>query len=327
MSDYETTQKRRNIIVGFFVIIALISLVWLLFKFGELPTVVRKVGSYDVLVRFPMATGIERNTSVRFCGFQIGSVTRIDPPKPLPDLNTGERKHQTVIVLSIDKQFDRIPADVEIQLVMRGLSSSYIELVQTVFDANADAGPFLTGGMERQGVVGGGSEFIPEEIQTKIMEVAADLRVLIGHVNTIIGDQENQSNVKASLAHIAEVTAKATGIADQTRKALEDANDTLREFRLLAETGRTAIAGLDEKLDKAVAALTGAGEELGKTLSQMRLILIKVNEGDGTAGRFVNDGKLYESLLENTEQLSSVLKEIRAFIEQSRAKGLPLKLK
>mgnify|MGYP000077960274 CR=1 FL=1 len=327
MSDYETTQKRRNIIVGFFVIIALISLVWLLFKFGELPTVVRKVGSYDVLVRLPMATGIERNTSVRFCGYQVGSVTRIDPPKPLPDLNTRERKHQTVIVLSIDKQFDRIPADVEIQLVMRGLSSSYIELVQTVFDANADAGPFLTGGMERQGVVAGGSEFIPEEIQTKIMEVAADLRVLIGHVNTIIGDPENQNHLKESLVHIAEVTAKATGIADQTRKALDDANDTLREFRLLAETGRTAIAGLDEKLDKAVVALAGAGEELSETLSQMRLILIKVNEGDGTAGRFINDGKLYESLLENTEQLSSVLKDIRAFLEQSRDKGMPIKLK
>ena len=35
MSDYETTQRKRNIIVGLFVLIAVCALIWLIFKFGE----------------------------------------------------------------------------------------------------------------------------------------------------------------------------------------------------------------------------------------------------------------------------------------------------
>lgn len=32
MSDYETVQRRRNIVVGIFVIVAVAALVWLIFS-------------------------------------------------------------------------------------------------------------------------------------------------------------------------------------------------------------------------------------------------------------------------------------------------------
>ncbi len=60
MSDYETIQRRRNIIVGIFVIVAVCVLVWLIFKFGDLPTTVSKISSFDVLVQFPTAPGVQK---------------------------------------------------------------------------------------------------------------------------------------------------------------------------------------------------------------------------------------------------------------------------
>ncbi len=114
MSDYETIQRRRNIVVGIFVIVGLCALVWLIFKFGDLPTVVTRVGSIEVFVQFPTAPGVQRDTPVRFCGYQIGRVSAVTAPEIRTDMETGLEYYQTVIVLSIDKRYVNIPSNIEV---------------------------------------------------------------------------------------------------------------------------------------------------------------------------------------------------------------------
>ncbi|GAI27785.1 unnamed protein product, partial [marine sediment metagenome] len=58
MSDYETTQRERNIAVGIFVVIAICAIVWLIFMFNDFPTVVSKLRSFQVFVQFPTAPGV-----------------------------------------------------------------------------------------------------------------------------------------------------------------------------------------------------------------------------------------------------------------------------
>ena len=132
MSDYETTDRRRNIIVGIFVVGSLSALVWLIFKFQDLPRAISKIGSYQVFVQFPTAMGVQRDTDVYLSGYRIGNVTEVMAPKIrreiLPNGKLGKEYHQTVIVLSIDKQYANIPSNVEVKLMTRGLGSSYIEL-------------------------------------------------------------------------------------------------------------------------------------------------------------------------------------------------------
>ena len=99
MSDYETTQRRRNMIVGAFVVVGVCALVWLIFKFGDLPTVVTKMGSFEVYVQFPTAPGVQTDTPVRFCGYQIGRVTKVMAPEIRKDMVTGLEYYQTIVVL------------------------------------------------------------------------------------------------------------------------------------------------------------------------------------------------------------------------------------
>jgi hypothetical protein len=54
------------------------------------------------------------------------------------------------------------------------------------------------------------------------------------------------------------------------------------------------------------------------------VVLEKINEGEGTAGRLINDGKLYENLLENTEQLQILLEDLIPVIEKLKEKGVTL---
>jgi len=119
VSNYETTQKKRNVVVGIFVIAGVCALMWMVFKFGDLPVFASRWRSFNVVVQFPTATGVQENTVVRFCGYQIGRVTSVEPPKIMKDLKTGHFYHQTIVVLSIDKKYNDIPNDVDVKLMTR----------------------------------------------------------------------------------------------------------------------------------------------------------------------------------------------------------------
>ncbi len=300
MSDYETTQRWRNITVGVFVVIALCAVVWLIFMFQDLPGKITEIRSFQIFVKFPTAQGVQKDTSVRFCGYQIGRVTNIMPPERRYDDRTKKTYHQTMCVLSIEKKYKNIPSNVDVKVMTRGLGSSYIELnvdpdkEEKPLDPNRPETVYLVDGMELQGSTGMTSEFFPEESQKKLDDLITGIESLVGNANDIIGDEKNKQNIQKTLDNLSEVTAKA---AD----ALED-------------------------LNRFTGTANEAAEELTETIRQLRMIAEKVNSGDGTAARFVNDGRLYENLLENTEQLEVLIQNLRDFVAEYRAKGIKVKL-
>lgn len=320
MSDYETAQRRRDIIVGIFVVAAVCSLLWLIFKFGELPTVVSKIGSFRVFVQFQTVSGVQKDTSVNFCGYQIGRVTHVMAPQMLKDLSTGLVYHQTKVVLRIDKKYKNIPSNVKVKLMRRGLGSSFIELTVDPIslpapprDPNRPETAFLIEGMLLQGSTGVTSEFFPAESQKKLDELVDGLSRLIKNANDVLGDPNNKENLKITLASLSEATKQA--------------DQTLKQFQELAAAATTTLKNADAKTTKLVTAMVDTSQELSKAISQLRVILGKTDHGQGTAAKILNDGRLYEKMLENTQQLRKMIKEIETFAAESRKKGLKIKLK
>ena len=314
MSDYETAERRRNIIVGIFVVGAICALLWLIFQFRDLPGAVTKLGSFQVFVQFPTAPGVQKDTPVQFCGVQIGRVAKVTDPEIRRDLNTGLEYHQTLVVLNIYKKYVNIPSNVEVKLMTRGLGSSYIELKvdPTNLPAPDDPNAFLSSEMLLQGSTGMTSEFFPEESQKKLELLVDKLSTLAKNLNEVIGDPNTKENFKSILANVSEASRKATIMFDEIRKFSVTGTSTLKNFEVDA--------------DKFVTAMVTTSEELGKTLAEMRVTLEKVNSGEGSAGKFINDAQLYESLVETSEQMRKLLEEIKSFMEKANEKGyLPIK--
>lgn len=299
--------------MGLFVIIALFGLGWLIFKFGELPLAVSRMNSYNIFIQFPKATGLHENTPVRFAGYQIGRVTRIIPPKIIKDIETGKRYHQTVAVCSINKKFSNIPGNIKAKIMTRGLGSSYITLEPKSHEVNEPSAEYLQEGSELQGSTGVTSEFFPEESQEKLDQLITGLQSLIKNANDIIGDPNTKTNIKQTLANVSKATAKAT--------------DALEEFRKLSKTGSETLKNTDERMAQITESMLQTSENLSDTLSKTRSILTKIESGQGTVSRILNDGKLYESLLENSHQLELMVKDLRKFIESAKQDGVPIKLK
>jgi phospholipid/cholesterol/gamma-HCH transport system substrate-binding protein len=329
VSDYESAQRRRDVIVGIFVIVGLGALGWMIFKFGDLPTAVSRMRSFQVRVRFPSAPGVQKDTPVRFCGYQIGRVTHVMSPEVLENMKTGKSYHQTRVILSVNKRYVDIPSNVDVKLMTRGLGSSYIELQvdpntlpAPPRDPNRPETKFLVHGMELQGSKGMTSEFFPEESQDRLNMLVDDMRTFIGNANDIIGDPNNQDNVKTTLANLTDASG---GIADAMKHAMEtmeDGRKTLEEFRELASAGKTTLRSTDAKAERLVASLVRTSDEMGKAVSQMRLAMEKINQGQGTAGRIINDGRLYEKLLESTEQINVLLEDFNELLDKIGEKGL-----
>ncbi len=311
MSDYETAQKRRSMIVGIFVVIAFLAFGWMIFQFGDLPILVSEIRSYEVKVQFPSAPGVQRDTPVRFCGYQIGRVTHVKPPDTIKDLKTGEYYHQTVVILSIDNKFDNIPAAVEVKLMTRGLGSSYIELKVPPRDIRD--GNVLHEGSLLQGSTGMTSEFFPEESQQKLADLIDGIGGFVKNANDIFGDPNNKANLKSALADLAAATEQAT--------------DVMKELSQLASAGRQTLSNADKRMEEVVAAMVGTSEKMNEVMTQLHQILEKVNNGEGTMAKVINDGRLYEDLLENSQQLKMVLEDLQVFVAESREKGVPIKLK
>ena len=305
MLGYERIEKIQNITVGIFLIFGLIALGWLIFKFNDFPTAMSKLNSYEVGVQFASSPGAQKDTPVRFCGYQVGRVTSVKPPEMRDELEdgvkTGRRYFQSLVLMSIDKQYSNIPTNVDIQLITRGLGSSYIEMVPApnlpeipLEEVGVAPSLFLRSGMVLQGRVGTSTEFLSSETQNKLDELLSSLVLVVNNANDIIGDVNNKENVKQSLANLSEATAETKAVIKQFETFMVSINQST--------------------------------EELTQMLKSAKEIMAKIESGQGTAGRLVNDARFYESLLENSKQLNMLLEEMQKFVKQANEKGLKIKL-
>lgn len=300
MADYQTKQRRQNLIVGGFVIIAFFAFIYLLMKFRDLPLFVSRFNSFQVLVYFPEVPGVQKDTPVHYCGVQIGRVRRVSDPQVVT--TDAERKtHKVGVTLSINDNFKDIPADVQVVILKRGLGSSYIELRDVGQDEPKD---FLKDEMVLDGYVSMTSEFFPPDVQQKLENLVDSIATLTDNMNIIIGDSENQANLKKILENVTLAT--------------EQARETLISIQEFSNVG-------SEQVDRLGNQITLVAEQMEEALSQMRQLMAKIDNGEGTAGKLLNDGRLYENLIESTEELEMTLQQLKEWAADAREHGIRIK--
>lgn len=344
MIDYNTIQKRRNFIVGLFVLVAFVAFIFLLGRFRDLPLFVSQANSFYVIAKFHDAPGVQKETPVQFCGYQIGRVVVVSPPQYVEDAQTGKAWHEVLVTLAIDKKYKNIPSNVEVKLMKRGLGSSYIELradpenPSTPLIASRPETRFLCDGLTLGGTMGLSSDFFPPEVQKKLEHLLDSITALSDNTNQIIGDADNKTNVKKTLAHV----SLASGQVQETLKSIQQFSNTGNEQIVRLSNNLDAaitqfqqiLAKINEgqgsagKLindDKLYENLIDSTQELETGLKDFQQILAKINEGRGSMGKLLNDGRLYENLLDSSQELEMALEQIKKWAADAREKGIRIK--
>ena len=312
MTDYNSLQKKRNMVVGSFVVIGIIVFIWLIFIFGELPLFITKHKSFYIFAQFPNAPGIQKNTPIRYCGYQIGKVFKVDPPDRLVHLETGETINQVKIGLALETKYEhKIPDNSLVRVMKRSMGSSYIEIIDV---PDKPTGFLNSGTTTLQGDIGSTHEFIPKEFQQKVDSIADQICTLATDLNKIVGDEENRRNVKLALANFV--------------KATEQADETFKSIQAFSDRGQSAMDDtfqlMQDFSDKGQNAMDDVSEQLSETLKELRVTLTAINEGGGTAGKLINDPTLYDNLLNASQELQLAVAQLKHLAADAREKGIKI---
>ena len=325
MNDYDTIQKKRNLVVGLFIIIGLFAFGWLVFKFKDLPALITRINSFEIFVQLPSASGVQKDTPVQFCGYQIGRVTHVESPKIINEITsskTPRRYYQIKVTLSIDQQYQSIPITSRVKLMARGLGSSFIEITAPYPNSSDENTEFFKQGSCVQGSTGTVNNFLPEQTLQKLEQLVDTLRIFVNNANEIVADKQNKNNVKSILANSAETIKTLNNTLIHAQNIIKQGSDTLAQYKILAHTGNTTLSHADQQIEKLTKAMINTSEELTKVGSQMRIMLGNINSGKGTIGSLIQDGRFYENMLITTEQLNVLIKQLTEVFNAISEKGL-----
>jgi phospholipid/cholesterol/gamma-HCH transport system substrate-binding protein len=104
------------------------------------------------------------------------------------------------------------------------------------------------------------------------------------------------------IAQLGALGAKLEGVAGDISKALGG--------------GGGEGGGLFQKLDKLV---TANSEKVGATMTNLQQVSDKLNKGEGTLGKLVNDPKLHDELLASVNDIKSAAADARTFMANAQA--------
>ena len=333
------TSYRKNLAVGATMLVALAFLGVMILLFGEAPIRLFRASQTQVTFTADSADGISNGSPIFYLGVNVGQVTAVALPDP------GQ---PGVVIRGVIRSKSPLPGNVEGLIrstLIGGTSSLSLEPVGGV-----PGGQLANGQTIRARA--GGSNVLPREFA----ELASQLTELSKRLQTSVDDWNKSrviDKVASTLEHVRKTVDTFGATSEEVRKLLADDDmrgdlkATLANFREVSGNARTVAKNL-EKLSidlgktnadvSAVVTKTGTrvdelSRQLGGRLDQLAGILdrfgsvaSKVDRGEGTAGKLINDPKLYEALLDTSQELSLTVKDLRRLVEQWEHEGVSLKL-
>ena len=135
-------------------------------------------------------------------------------------------------------------------------------------------------------------------------------------------------DIAASSALIARIE-QATGIraaTDTANRVAANVEKFTVNLNTVTENANTTLTKAQGHVDDVSKQLNDRMLQVAKLLEQFQSIAAKVDDGKGTAGKLINDAKLYESLVDTSRELNLTIKELNLLVKQWTDEGVYIKL-
>ncbi|HYE20815.1 MAG TPA: MlaD family protein [Tepidisphaeraceae bacterium] len=327
---------RKNLAVGATVLVALLLLGGMILRFGDAPVKwFRSANNMPIVFSAESADGISNGSPISYRGVVVGKVESVglDPDGT------------AVLVRGTIDERQKVPANVEgtVRSSLIGGSASIGLVPAEPPSPTASAKGLLQ--PNTTVYLRGGSGLPTREIadlSKRLMSLTERLEVTIKDLN----ESGVVKKIAGTVDAIRETVTKAGATLDATNKLIGDPKvtgdltQTLANFREVSENAKSITKNLDKltaettvtvqttnkRIDEISKSLGDRLAQAATALERFNSIAAKVDKGEGTAGKLINDPRLYESLAETSAELNLTIKDLRRLVEQWEQEGVSLKL-
>lgn len=242
--------------------------------------------------------GLQTGTQVSINGYTVGKVN---------DIRFKDRSGKLVVTFTVDKSFDFSENSIA-ELYDTGIIGGKGVQIIPVFDGAtlARSGDTLTARI-RPGI----TELVQQKLsplQIKVEDAVSNADSLLVNFNEVL-DAGTKKNLQESVAGL-----------NQLIKSLQGTSNTLNEFldsnqsQLDSAVGN--IATMTANFSKISDSLSQAGlsqtvRNLESTLASLDTVLKRIEHGEGTLGKLMEDDALYDNLASASQELDLLLQDLR----------------
>lgn len=329
MSNY-----KRNVLVGAVVLVALAGLAWMILRFaGQAMNYFLAKGDPIRLVT-ERADGVLEGSPILYRGMNVGRVTTVRrrPSDDLIEINAlidADPPLPANLRGSI-KQTSLLGGSSQILLVPRNNQSSPERLAAGA-ELPAEYVPDLTSladdVRERQ---------VIEHVDETVLALKSQVEKVgeaVDSFRELTDDPQMREDVRLAVRNIRQTTEtarelgqKLNKMADEARATMGDVRGTVGEIRGTVGEVRGTVVDARGHVNRLSKNLDLQMERVAATLEHFEAVAAKVEKGEGTAGQFVNDPRLYESLADTAGELNGAIMDLRRLIQQWEQEGLPVKI-
>lgn len=309
--------------VGLFVVIGIIILSYMSLKVGKFD-VGRKKG-YSIAAYFDNVSGLNKDVPVEIAGIEIGSVG---------DIRLDKKRARVTMRIYPDIS---IPSDSKASIRTKGImGDKFIEITPGIEEL-----PSLEDG---EMIVNTYSPTDIDKLITTIGDVAMDIKKVSGSLGSVLGGKEGESRIREILDNMNNTTeslhriildnekrvSSLLGNFYEFSKDIKEASQVNKEYinKIVVDIKYTsaqlknavgAFSNIIEKIEKGDGSLgrlvndTQTIDDLNHTLANLRSISEKIDSGKGTIGRLINDDKMADNLEETMAGINDYFTKTDAF--------------
>ncbi len=272
----------------------------------------KKLWSDDTMItgKYGNVMGLQNSNPIIINGLQVGTVYKI---------TTDKNMRQIMVDMNITKDIN-IPKNSIAIIKGNPIGSTSIEI--KLGDASAHLN-------DKDTIYTETSSGVFDDVLKKVDPVLYEVRKAVTSIDTLIGKFNNildptaQGNVASSLANLNRVTAMMvystaslnTLLNTQTgalAKSLNNVSAITSNFATNNGKINSVMSNLDRTTQKfAELDFKRTLDTLDRTVREMRSMVAKFNNNNGTLGKLINDPTLYQNLASTGNKLNLLLDDIR----------------
>ncbi|TVR29923.1 MAG: MCE family protein [Balneolaceae bacterium] len=255
----------------------------------------------EISTTFDRGDGISQGSTVNVKGVKVGSVrtVRLTP------------ENRVRVTMRLDGT-TQIPKGSVAQLTSLGIVEGKSVVIQL-----GDSDEMVEFGDEIEGVY---VESITEVLGSRGDEIAGDVSESLSELNIFLRqlnatfDDDARTSLDETLMNASKATQQIASILedkqDDIDRAISSGTRMLSQLDTLATDNRARVDSIMTSLEKNINELEGLRLEMESATSNLNVILEKINNGDGTLGKLVNDPSMYDNLDELAIEIKNLVKGI-----------------